>query len=402
MQIRIDTSTIILTIIFLNILMISILIGYRQKPEKELTIKIFMLAKLVQLLAYIVWGTAILMHATSSISLFRFIGSELLLVAVFCECLAVLMLMNADTKRIKVIYGLMLAAYIAVFFLAYFFNMNEDFRIIVFSMAVVGLIVYPLIFLFRQKSSHSAKRISGIIYLLIMAFFVARALVSGNVFTQNAAIKGEIQSWLLFSLFVLMIFSNCCYLLLVNLQKDMKLIQLANIDELTNILNRRAFNESSQKTIQYCARKNEPVSFMIFDIDNFKKINDTFGHFVGDTVLMEIASMVQSQLRAYDFFGRYGGDEFGVFLPGAAEQNAEAVGERLRTVVESKTIYRHTKLRVTISIGLVTVVPTSDTSLETLYQLGDAALYDAKKAGGNCLMRPSQIIRRGDADGKTG
>ena len=183
-------------------------------------------------------------------------------------------------------------------------------------------------------------------------------------------------------------------MLLAKEKTDTRLLERANTDSLTGILNRRAFIEQSNRTIRYFQRKKQPVSFIIFDIDNFKKINDTFGHYVGDTVLREISSMISESLRGYDFLGRYGGDEFAILLPAADEKDSYVVAERLRQVVEAKAIYEHTKLRITICIGMVTVVPDEKTDLDALYKLADGALYEAKIAGETTLYVAEKNCRR--------
>lgn len=399
MQILIDTKTVLLASFILNIFLILLLVLYRMNQKTEKSTKMFMRAKVFQVLAFAVWCLNILLPL-GGIAWSQFACSELLMVAIFFECIAVMLLINSLTRRAVTFNIAMLIVFSALFMHAYFVNTTQFFRIILFAVFASALIVYPLVLLFKSKSDLKMQRAAGTIYLLMMVCFVLRGLVAGGAFTEDVSRQDQIQSWILFSLFVLMILANCVYLFLTKVRADMKLMQLANCDELTNILNRRAFNEISDRAIQYCARKNEPVTFMIFDIDGFKKVNDSFGHYVGDTVLEEVASIVQSQIRAYDFFGRYGGDEFALLLPGTTGEEASAVAERLLRSIELRTVYKHTKLRVTVSMGMISLVPTSDTSMETLYQLADGALYDAKQAGGNCVMPPVQIIWGGGHDGE--
>lgn len=399
MQMLINTKTVILTSFILNFFLVLLLVIYQLNQRTEKSTRMFTRAKVFQVMAFTVLALYIFTPSPYIVSWSQFAGSGLLMAAIFFECLAVLLLINSYSRRIFNIYVVFLIAFSTLYILVYYLGTAQNFRIVLFSVFASALFAYPLVMLFRRKAELRMQRVAGVIYLLIMACFIFRGLVSGNIVTRDIFLQGRLQSWILFDLFVLMILSNCGYLFLTKVRADKKLVQLANCDELTNILNRRAFNEISEKAISYCSRKNEPVGFMIFDVDNFKKVNDTFGHFVGDTVLETVASMVQTQIRAYDFFGRYGGDEFALFLPGTSVEDASLVAQRLLTTVESRTIYNHTKLRVTISIGMVSVVPASDTSMETLYQLADGALYDAKLEGGNCMMQPVQTIREGATDG---
>jgi diguanylate cyclase (GGDEF) domain len=399
MHILIDTTTIILTSFALNVLLVLLLAIYYQHQKKETHNKMFFGAKVFQTLAFAVWGSMafIRIHGYTSWSLFA--GSVLLLVSIFFESLAVLLLINARKEWTVKVYSIAIASFSSAYILAYYQNTTQNFRLVLFSFFAISLFTYPMILLFQKRKELAMQRVAGTIYLLMMALFVLRGLVAGGLVTGETSLQNQLQSWILYLLFVFMILANCGYLFLTKVRADIKLIQLANCDELTNILNRRAFNEISERAIQYCARKNEPVTFIIFDIDNFKKVNDTFGHFVGDMVLIEVASVVQSRIRAYDFFGRYGGDEFGLFMPGTSGEEAIAMAKRLLHAIESKNLYKHTKLRVTVSMGMVSVMPTSDTCLETLYQLADGALYDAKMEGGNCVKQPVQVIREGVFDG---
>jgi diguanylate cyclase (GGDEF)-like protein len=399
MEILINTKTVILTLFALNIFLVLLLSIYQLNQKKERNIKIFTLAKVFQVFAFVFWYLPIFIK-TIGLQLL-FLGSEFLLVGIFFECIAIIMLINACKPRTIKVYIILLSVFSALYILSCILDTTLNFRIIIYSVFVIALMIYPVLLLLKPKTELKMHRMTGVIYLLMTAATVLRALVAGNVITPDIALQDKMQSYILFSLFMLTILANSGYLFLYKVRADMKLVQLANCDELTNILNRRAFNEISEKAIRYCARKNESVSFILFDIDNFKRINDTFGHYVGDTVLVEIATMVQSQIRAYDFFGRYGGDEFALFLSGASGPEAEAAARRLLTFVESKSIYNHTKLRATISIGLITVVPSSDTSVEALYQLSDSALYDAKQAGGNCMMPPVQTVQAGGMNGET-
>jgi len=402
MAIQIDTKTIVLAALFVNIFMIILLTGYRSNLRRVRSVDMFIRAKIFQTSFFIVWGLAMYLPSPAFQTFAVLAGNGLRLTAIVCECLAVLLLINVYGERVRNIFFGLLIAFIAAFCLAYFLNATQDLRIILFSAMAVAFIIYPLIMLYNKKNASFLRKIVGMLYLMIMIAFILRGLYAGNVFDVGTVARDADQSWISFSLFVLMILSNCGYLFLAIEHADTKLKELANIDELTHIFNRRSFNELSGRSIPYFERRMEPVSYMMFDIDDFKAVNDSFGHYMGDTVLTEVASLVKSQLRSYDYIGRYGGDEFAVFLPGSVEKDSDIVAERLRSLVESEFLHEHTKFRITISIGLVTLVPKSDTDIETLYKLADGALYEAKMAGGNRVMRAAGLHERGQTDGATG
>ncbi len=130
---------------------------------------------------------------------------------------------------------------------------------------------------------------------------------------------------------------------------------------------------------------------MLIDIDDFKKINDMHGHYVGDVVLQRFVDTIRKQLRNYDLFGRYGGEEFAILLPGIGEKEAIEVAERLRTAIENSSVRTDPEINYTISIGLSTITPDRETSVDMLYKLSDQALYTAKAQGKNCCRNVSSV-----------
>jgi diguanylate cyclase (GGDEF)-like protein/PAS domain S-box-containing protein len=161
-----------------------------------------------------------------------------------------------------------------------------------------------------------------------------------------------------------------------------KLQKLATVDSLTGIYNRYKTNEEIEIEIGRNKRYDENFALAMFDIDHFKKVNDTYGHEVGDYVLQEISNIVTNEIRESDRFGRWGGEEFMLILPKLSKKEALHVSEKLRGKIEShdfKDIGR-----ITISIG-VTVFEPSDTK-ESLLKRADNALYRAKNEGRNRVV----------------
>jgi diguanylate cyclase (GGDEF)-like protein len=125
---------------------------------------------------------------------------------------------------------------------------------------------------------------------------------------------------------------------------------------------------------------------LLFDIDRFKNVNDTYGHTAGDQVLLDITARVKRLLGENDLFVRYGGDEFGLLLPGVDEAASDAIAE---LIIEAPAGAENRGLPApyTISIGVLTVVPDPHTQLKTLYAACDQALYSAKHSGRNGAVR---------------
>lgn len=168
------------------------------------------------------------------------------------------------------------------------------------------------------------------------------------------------------------------------LEEELKI--LATTDPLTGLSNRRHFLAAAALVMESFRRYHRPLTLLMLDIDHFKKINDTYGHGVGDQVLVAVADTLRSVLRSADLCGRFGGEEFVCLLPETTETEARIVAERLRRALAEQTVdAAEGAVRFTASIGL-TVADVSDVSVESLLQRADAAMYEAKKAGRNRVV----------------
>lgn len=169
--------------------------------------------------------------------------------------------------------------------------------------------------------------------------------------------------------------------------------KMANTDALTGACSRRFFIEMSEREMARCARNGASLAMLLLDIDNFKKINDVYGHAVGDKVLVSLVSACKAHLREIDMLGRLGGEEFGLLLPEISLDGALAAAERLRTLTESLTIQpsETVELRFTVSIGLCMLSDGQD-NYQSLIEQADHALYEAKDDGRNCVRIFSAAI----------
>jgi diguanylate cyclase (GGDEF)-like protein len=164
--------------------------------------------------------------------------------------------------------------------------------------------------------------------------------------------------------------------------------ELAIKDGLTNLYNRRfllsRILEEQSRVRRFEVQDPPPATGLIMlDIDHFKKINDTYGHIAGDSILKQLASRVEKNIRAYDILGRYGGEEFLIVAPNTDMQSSIAIGEKICAVVGALPFEVNGKqLDVTISVGVGCML-SSDTDLEKAIKRADAALYEAKAGGRN-------------------
>jgi diguanylate cyclase (GGDEF)-like protein len=167
-----------------------------------------------------------------------------------------------------------------------------------------------------------------------------------------------------------------------SLAKDLSLLKdKSQVDDLTKVFNRSAFMEFLAVDAQRASETGGTLSLALIDIDNFKEINDTYGHLAGDLVLTTIGQVLHSNLRREDVVARYGGDEFIMYTPFTMQDQAFRIAEKLRKSVEQQPF--GTLPRITISVGSTAYV--LGESLESLIQRADLALYDAKRAGRNVV-----------------
>ncbi|MGF6572127.1 diguanylate cyclase (GGDEF)-like protein [Paraburkholderia sp. GAS333] len=165
-----------------------------------------------------------------------------------------------------------------------------------------------------------------------------------------------------------------------------KLQEYADRDGLTGIANRRFFEARLRDEFTRWQRYGGDMSVLLFDLDHFKKINDQFGHGVGDTVLRLMAQRVSAVLRAQDLFGRFGGEEFALLLPCTPLADAMIVAEKIRCVIADTPVeFQETLVQVTASVGGA-AARTGTPSYEVLINEADAALYTAKRKGRNCTV----------------
>ena len=213
---------------------------------------------------------------------------------------------------------------------------------------------------------------------LFPSFMIYTALIAAIAYRTNqqiyAAASDQVQ--------VASLTERLQYALVVETQLRHELNIRADTDELTGILNRRGLMKQLQLELARCKRYRQSASILILDIDFFKKVNDTYGHASGDLVLVRTVENVRNLLRETDVFGRFGGEEFLIFLPATNEDGTLLVAERIRKFIEQAKIELDVaSIQITISIGVA--ICSGNEGVDDLFVHADFALYAAKNQGRN-------------------
>jgi two-component system cell cycle response regulator len=167
-------------------------------------------------------------------------------------------------------------------------------------------------------------------------------------------------------------------------------------DPLTDLYNHEYIIETVMNEYERCKRGNEDISFLMLDLDYFKKVNDEYGHQAGDFVLIETVKRIKKNIRKYDTFGRYGGEEFSILITGAGQDIVMQIAERIRQTIENESYtFENNTMDITVSIGICHInfqadKPDDDFNYKDLIKIADDMLYKAKKNGRNqCTVNSS-------------
>lgn len=184
-----------------------------------------------------------------------------------------------------------------------------------------------------------------------------------------------------------------------HLEIDMRV--LATYDVLTGAMTRRAFQTNFETLYRLAKRNKSSLSYIFIDVDNFKKINDSYGHAAGDEVLKAFSLVVKECTRSSDLLGRVGGEEFALVLPGTNVEGAVKVSNKIRCLANQESVlYGDEVIAYTVSFGVAVFDEDNDVEVETLYRHADKALYQAKKLGENCVAHYGSTLKSQSTNNK--
>ena len=264
-------------------------------------------------------------------------------------------------------------------FLLYFTYWVDDIgkRVIVISLGSITLVFLLIHQLWQiQKTalrfSANLMLVAFLVYGLFLVIRTISILLSPPL---DASSLTPVQSATYLFAFALSFFWSMGFILMVSQRLRNDLMEVATIDVLTRIPNRRATQTFLEKELSRAQRDQSEFSVLLIDLDNFKQVNDRWGHAVGDYVLVRTAGIFQSMIRKHDWAGRWGGEEFLIILPGPC--HAETLAERVRQAI-AKSEYRHgaASFGITVSIGVA--CSTSYDQIDEIIKSADQALYTAK------------------------
>ena len=289
---------------------------------------------------------------------------------------------NMTSMRLTIITGLMIVLIWGVFLVL--FEHTEGFLPSAYILIMMSIGIIPYLSFWEIAVTMIPSQLLITLYVL-----------TTNSFTGNASTNILFDSWS-FCLISILVSSLFYSLRISGFKKDIVLMeqndmlkQHSEIDSLTGIYNRRKLDEELENEWQRSSRSQKPLSFLLIDLDHFKRFNDTYGHMEGDLCLRKAATIMAETLkRSTDVIFRYGGEEFAAILPFTSLDAACLVGEKLRKNIENARIeHEHSQTGfLTVSIGVSSATGIHGKSADILCLEADKALYAAKKSGRNKVI----------------
>jgi diguanylate cyclase (GGDEF)-like protein len=308
----------------------------------------------------------------------------LLLGASLCLFLSLHIIFGGDRKQTWVQYGLVgVGAIVLVLF--GFVHPEAALRSIAYSLVLCLQQVHIALFL-HQQENRTSRRVGGPLAIVLIALagsnLVRMVVLALQGSALEAALAGEVLSYVAMIDLGLQIGVVVGFVWMMSGVERNDLQAKDSTDTLTGLLTRRALETMADEAIAAAMAAGKPVSIVTLDLDNFKSINDEFGHHRGDQTLIEVARIMLDKTRRYDLLARMGGDEFAMIMPGARLPEATAVANRIRLAIRTLQIGEENPSGVTVSFGIAQAAE-GTTTWEQLSALCDKALYESKDQGGD-------------------
>lgn len=368
-----DIKTIIICIAFCNIVCGVLAIGYNAKIRSK-RINLYIIAKALQVIGFFLIGMVGILPRIITILL----GNMTLIWGASIESVVLLKIIKKWTPIRKKNYIVITFLFTFLLCLTYIFNLSQSFRIAEISFFTALLAFYPAIQLLSKMDRTPLRIITSFLYIIAIFAHLTRAFDA--IFSKgNYSIYmiSPVQSTAFISILIMTVGGNLGIILISKEEIDKSLIQSATYDFLTGILNRNSFISKFEEKLKLMKRKNQTGAFLMIDLDLFKKVNDNYGHIQGDKSLVMFVKTIKENLDNSSLFGRFGGEEFVIFLENIGEEEAYQKAELLRKTIEN----RFDLIKCTVSIGFTFI--NEEEQLDFILKRADEALYEAKREGRN-------------------
>ncbi|WP_410771670.1 GGDEF domain-containing protein [Fontibacillus sp. BL9] len=378
-----DMKTVFVLLALGHLFTVLLITAYRHRQAKDTAVNTFYVAKWFQSAT---WGILAIPGLAFQMA-FLSLANSIFLCGVALETMALLKVTGGYGGRSRRYYYLLMLISVGAYNLVVLFHNAEVLRISIVSLSIAAFLFPPVFRMIGSKERSTLSVLVGYMYFIVAAGLLVRTVMSWFSTGEVTMFEPNLYRNLSFlCLYLIMTLGNTGFVLLSKEKADMELLKLASYDDLTGALNRRTFILEAKRHLDANEKKQRPVSFILLDLDDFKLINDTYGHDVGDEVLRNFTAKVRGKLGEGGLLGRYGGDEFAILLPGADEVMSDEMAQALKLAVEQNERGGQ-GVEYTISMGVITVIPGSGILLEHLYKLADQALYLAKEEGRNRVAR---------------
>jgi diguanylate cyclase (GGDEF)-like protein len=313
----------------------------------------------------------------------RFFAGDFLILACYFYCLGIARFLNFNFNAKWLFYFLMSGITTYVYFII-FNTANGLAKILIIFFYVIVFYSIACYLLWQRRHENFA---SSIYFILISLVFIIIIFIINSYFVVlykiGSLVENEtINKALVISLFISGYLRNVGFIMMVSHRLYQDLRDAASIDFLTKIYNRRATQEILDQQFYQFQRYHNSCSIILLDIDHFKKVNDNYGHEIGDKVLQSVTHILKNHLRKNDTLGRWGGEEFLIVLPNTVIEKATEVAEKLKQEIAREKIQG---IDCTISLGVKTI-DNNDQTIDQAVKRADDALYKAKHSGRNCVV----------------
>jgi diguanylate cyclase (GGDEF)-like protein len=387
--INLDTQSIIGVLVWGNIATGVIALLYDKLSDKNASYKFIIhrleIIRFVGALGYICLFYRSEINDLISINL----GNSLLYFCYFMEACLLFKLMNVSSKKLYLAETAIFVHSVFIFNVGEYISHRPNMRILCASFFVFLLHIIPTLLLLLSKNSNKFKKGISIFYILLMFALIPRMFEAYFNTSLNLLTPTYYQTLLFISLTLMLISNTFVYLLFVKQQNDSQIVQMATYDYLTNVMNRYSFFTEGKLIFESHKCPPRELSFLFFDIDYFKEVNDTYGHAFGDEVLKKIADIIKKNIGPSDLCCRYGGEEFLVLLNDKSQGADYKIAQQILQKVETQTFPSHPDFHMTISAGSTRGIPGQEDTIEDFIKNADAALYHAKRTGRNKLVEYS-------------